>query len=100
MFWMYLNQKRFLNYMYLKLNNNNFTLSNQFDCSYTCLVFVPEKTKWRNIRKNHKRTSGMEHILKYINIVTASCDIHIEIDLRTNIIFCNMQFMYLVKYTR
>lgn len=53
--------------------------------------------KWRNIRKNHKRTSGMEHIFKYyINIVTASCDIHIEIDLRTNIIFCNMQFMYLV----
>lgn len=44
MFWMYLNPKRFLNYMYLKLNNNNFTLSNQFDCSNTCLVFVPEKT--------------------------------------------------------
>lgn len=84
--------------MYLKLNNNNFTLSNKFYCSYTCLVFVPEKTKWRNIRKNHKRTSGIGHILKYYiyNIVTASCDIHIEFDFRTNIIFCNMQFMYLV----
>lgn len=90
MFWMYLN--------HLKLKkNNNFTLSNQFVWSYTCLVFVPEKTKWRNIRKYHKRTSGIEHILKYyINIVTASCDIHMEFDLRTNIIFCNTQFIYLV----
>lgn len=30
--------------------------------------YFTEKAKWRNIRKNHKRTSGIEHILKYYNI--------------------------------
>lgn len=30
--------------------------------------FFTEKAKWRNIRKNHKRTSGIEQILKYYNI--------------------------------
>lgn len=45
MFWMYLNQKRFLNYMYLKLNNNNFTLSNQFDCSYYIHVWFLSQRK-------------------------------------------------------
>lgn len=56
--------------------------------------FFQEKTKWRNTKKMYKRMSGIEHILKNYNIITPSCDIHIEIDLRAKNIFCNMQFMY------
>lgn len=72
MFQMYMDHTSFVNH--LKLNeriiDNLCFFYNQSDgWSYKCLVFFfTEKAKWRNIRKNHKRTSGIEHILKYYNI--------------------------------